>query len=151
HLGDLRKELAALVSAYPGAPLFGPPIGPAAEGDAPRIGLNVMQKLLLLALNPYMARVLGLYYVDPAVAGGKGCVCSLVGRWGHARCATRPVFPGAAAPHDLAAGSARVGGLALSTNLGLARLAGWGAGAPNPGYPLGYDQVLAGMDPPGVK
>jgi hypothetical protein len=151
HLRDLRAQLAALVSVYPSRTLFDVPVGPAAEGDAPRLGLRVMQKLLLLALNPYMARVLGLYYVDADVAGGKGCVFSLVGRWGEARCATRVVFPGSASPKDLAAGSARVGGLALGSNPKVARLGGWGAGAPLPGYPLSFEQVLAGMDPPTVK
>jgi hypothetical protein len=80
HLRDLRAQLAALVSVYPSGTLFDVAVGPSAESDAPRLGLRVMQKLLLLALNPYMARVLELYYVDADVAGGKGCVFALVGR-----------------------------------------------------------------------
>jgi hypothetical protein len=42
-----------------------------------------------------------------------------------------------------------VGGLTVA--VGVSRLGSWGVGSPLPGYPLDFNQVLAGLDPPTVR
>jgi len=113
HLHDLRDTLYYLVRDYPGPPTqYDHPLPHSDDGkNAPQLGINVMQQLLLLALNPHFARILGLYYVDEEATGEVPFDYFVLGCWGTLPCATRVVATGLASGSALAKGEARFGGL----------------------------------------
>ncbi|MHB8427579.1 MAG: fibronectin type III domain-containing protein [Acidiferrobacterales bacterium] len=114
HLDILRSSLSDLVAPYPAGPLFAAPLTPTADGaNAPTLGINLQQQLLLSALNPYMARVLGLYFVDDTAAPGVEYDYCIIGYWGSTRAAASNVFPGAAPGAPLARGWSRFNGMTI--------------------------------------
>jgi hypothetical protein len=116
NLRELRHTLVALVRDHPGPPSqYDHPLPASADGkSAPDFGINIIQQLLLLAINPYFARVLGLYFVDPDADGQRPYDYCVVGCWGKTPCATRVIAPGAASGSGLARGEAKIDGLAIS-------------------------------------
>ncbi len=77
----LHGELSLLVAGGPAAgamrarqhpELPGVPLGAATESTVPHLpeGVKPLELLLLAALQPAMAQMLGLYFVDQAVAPG---------------------------------------------------------------------------------
>jgi hypothetical protein len=115
HLRELRATLYYLLRDYPKPPLqYDHPLLPSDDGKhAPALGINIMQQLLLLALNPYFARVLGLYFVDETARSDAPFHYCVFGCWGDLACATRVVPPGGASGTGLAKGEAQIGGLQI--------------------------------------
>jgi hypothetical protein len=113
HFHELRDTLYYLVRDHPGPPSqYDHPLPQSDDGkNAPQLGINIMQKLLLLALNPYFARVLGLYYVDEEATREVSYDYLVLGCWGSLPSATRVIAPGVASGSALAKGEARFGGL----------------------------------------
>jgi hypothetical protein len=113
HLHELRDTLDFLVRDYPGPPLqYDHPLPKSDDGkNAPQLGINIMQELLLLALNPHFARILGLYYIDEEATGEVPFDYFVLGCWGTLPSATRVLSPGLASGSALAKGQARFGGL----------------------------------------
>jgi hypothetical protein len=113
HFHELRDTLYYLVRDYPGPPSqYDHPLPQSDDGkNAPQLGINIMQELLLLALNPHFARILGLYYVDEEATGEVPFDYFVLGCWGSLPSATRVVAPGLASGSALAKGEARFGGL----------------------------------------
>ncbi len=71
ELGILRGELIRLVQGYPAALQADVPLSSSpAAANAPNLNLSLIQQLLLLPLDPYFARVLGLYFVDEDTTPG---------------------------------------------------------------------------------
>ena len=56
HLHDLSDTLYYLVRDHPGPPSqYDHPLPKSDDGkNAPQLGINIMQELLLLALNPHL-------------------------------------------------------------------------------------------------
>jgi len=53
---------------------------------APQLTISIMQQLLLLALDPYFARVLGIYFVDTEIQPGVEYDYCVTGYWGPTSC-----------------------------------------------------------------
>ena len=93
----MRDELDRLVGDFPGTLLADVTLNASAAGaNAPALNLSLIQQLLLLALDPYLARVLGLYFVDQDAEPGVAYDYCIMGEWGDTPCAVRALFPGAA-------------------------------------------------------
>lgn len=115
ELASLRAELIRLVQGFPSTLLNEVPLQTSAAGaNAPSLSINLMQELLLLALDPYFARVLGLYFVDEDAAPGVLYDYSITGYWGATPCDNTVVFPGLAPGAPLARGSATFGGITIA-------------------------------------
>lgn len=116
ELAKLRAELVRLVGGFPSTLLNEVFLLPSPAGkNAPNLSINVMQELLLLALDPYFARVLGLYFVDDQIAPGVNYDYCITGYWGATPCQTTVVFPGLAPAAPLARGSATFGGITIES------------------------------------
>jgi hypothetical protein len=125
-LTGLRAELVRLVLGFPSTLLADVSIpDPPAGANAPNLSINLMQQLLLLALDPYFARVLGLYFVDGQVAPGVRYDYSITGFWGKTLCQTSVIFPGLAPGAPLARGSATFGGITIQPLDGSTSLWRW--------------------------
>jgi hypothetical protein len=83
HLLDLRNTLARLVSGFPSTLLFNQLLAPSSDPSAPQFKVTLIEQLLMLAANPHLARVLGLYTVLPVNPGEESFDYCLVGRWGN--------------------------------------------------------------------
>jgi hypothetical protein len=119
HLQDLRSELNRLVNGYPGTSLGSVPLLASPSGaNAPSLNIDLMDQLLLLALDPYFARVLGLYFVDTQTTPGVKYDYAIVGYWGNNRAELDVVFPGLAPGAQLARGSASWQGLNIAGAVG---------------------------------
>jgi hypothetical protein len=116
ELRSLRAELKRLVEGFPSTLLPNVPLPTSsAGGNAPALNLSVMQELLLLALNPYFARVLGLYFVDVDVTPGVTYDYFLIGFWGSTPAQTQTLYPGQAPGAPLALGQAQFNGMTIQT------------------------------------
>lgn len=115
NLIGLRNELNRLVNGYPTSPLASVPLqAPSSGANAPALNICVMDQLLLLALDPYFARVLGLYFVDTTTAPGVQYDYAIVGYWGRNDAVPDVIFPGLAPGAKLAKGSCTYQGLQIT-------------------------------------
>ena len=112
----LRAELFRLVAFYPALLLGNVQLPPSPSGsNAPKLNISVMQELLLLALDPYFARVMGLYFVDTTAHTGTKYDYAIVGFWGATPSQTPVVYPGLAPGAPLARGSFSYNGLNIQS------------------------------------
>jgi hypothetical protein len=126
ELAHLRSELVRLVQGFPSTLLNEVGLQSAAAGSsAPNLNINLMQELLLLALDPYFARVLGLYFVDEHAAPGVHYDYSITGYWGATPCDNTVIFPGLAPGAPLARGSATFNGITIAPQGGNTSLWRW--------------------------
>jgi hypothetical protein len=121
NLSLLRSELDRLVANFPGTPLADVPLASPSSANAPTLSLSLIQQLLLLATDPYFARVLGLYFVDTDAEAGVSYDYCIVGDWGDTEPSVTTVLPGSAPAASLsggavAGGKATVGGLTVAVN-----------------------------------
>jgi hypothetical protein len=106
ELLKLRGELFRLVFGYPTILLGNVPMPASPAGaNAPRLNISVMQELLFLALDPYFARVMGLYFVDKSAQPGTKYDYAIVGFWGGTPSQNPVVYPALAPAAPLARGS----------------------------------------------
>jgi hypothetical protein len=116
ELLKLRAELFRLVALYPTLLLGNVPMPASPSGaNAPKLNISVMQELLLLALDPYFARVMGLYFVDTTAHPGTKYDYAIVGFWGATPSQTPIIFPGLAPATPLARGSFTYNGLNIQS------------------------------------
>jgi hypothetical protein len=133
ELVNLRAELKRLVEGFPATLLPDVPLQTSPAGaNAPSLNLSLMQELLLLALDPYFARVLGLYFVDDQVAPGVSYDYFLIGFWGNTPAQAQVLFPGLAPAAPLARGSAQFDGMTIQPGNGNTSLWRWLQNAGNP-------------------
>ncbi len=116
ELEALRIELIRLVQGYPttlqaDVPLSNSP----AAANAPNLNLSLIQQLLLLALDPYFARVLGLYFVDEDTTPGVIYEYRITGYWGLTSAQSDVVYPGLAQAAPLARGMATFDGMSIQS------------------------------------
>ena len=116
ELETLRAELIRLVQGYPtvlqaDVPLSSSP----AAANAPNLNLSLIQQLLLLALDPYFARVLGLYFVDEDTTPGVLYEYRITGYWGLTSAQSDVVYPGLAQAAPLARGLANFDGMSIQS------------------------------------
>lgn len=116
QLGALQEDLVRLVSGFPGTLLYDVPLAPATVSNAPSFGINVMQQLLMLGLNPHFATVLGLLFVDTDISPGVTYDYCITGYWGRTLCASTTLYPGRAPAAALAHGQASFAGMTVSVD-----------------------------------
>lgn len=138
-LSLLRSELDRLVENFPGTLLADVPLNAPSSANAPTLGLSLIQQLLLLATDPYFARVLGLYFVDTDAEAGVSYDYCIVGDWGDTQPSVTAVLPGSAPAASLSGGTvvggkATVGGLTLSAISDNTTLWRWTRDDPNGAY-----------------
>ena len=125
HFSDLRAECVRLVEGWPAQANYDVPLQASSDGvNAPQLSLRVVEEFQLVALNPYMARVLGLYFVDEQADPTVSYDYCIVGVWLSSPAAQRVYSPGAAPPRLLAQGSAQFDGLNISADHSKSRLYG---------------------------
>ena len=82
HFAALREECVRLVKDWPAIPNYAVRLQGSEDGSsAPRLSLRVVSQLQMAALSPYMARVLGLYFVDTQADPQKSYDYCLIGVW----------------------------------------------------------------------
>ncbi len=65
YFAQLRAECARLVEGWPATPNYAVGVEASDDGTAaPQLSLSLVSQLQMSALSPYLARVLGLYFVD---------------------------------------------------------------------------------------
>jgi hypothetical protein len=125
-LAELWVELWRLVHGFPATLLNDVMLqAPAAGASAPKLSLTLMQQLLLMALDPYFARVLGLYFVDEDAKPGVKYDYSVTGYWGLTNCDNAVIFPGLTPGATLARGNATFGGITIKSRGGATSLWRW--------------------------
>ena len=124
HFTALRGECVRLVQDWPAEPNYAVGLQASADGAAPQLSLPLVSQLQLGAISPYLARVLGLYFVDAEARPGVAYDYCLVGIWA---AIVPPLVrtPGAAPAGALAAGSALFDGLRIGADPALSHLYAW--------------------------
>jgi hypothetical protein len=122
---ELRDELIRLVQGFPGTLLYNVPLVQSSVPNAPSIDINLMQQLLLLALNPHFATVLGLYFVDRDVNPGVRYIYCITGYWGSTPCSSVSIYPGLASAKNLAIGKASYKNVTLNVDIGSTSMFRW--------------------------
>ena len=126
ELLKLRAELLRLVFGYPAILLGNVPMPASPAGaNAPKLNISVMQQLLLLALDPYFARVMGLYFVDKTAQPGIKYDYAIVGFWGATPSQNPVVYPGLAPAAPLARGTFAYNGVNIQAGTGGTSLWRW--------------------------
>ena len=107
ELESLRVELIRLVQGFPAILQADVPLNTSpSAANAPNLNLSLIQQLLLLALDPYFARVLGLYFVDEDTTPGVTYEYRITGYWGLTSAQSDIVYPGLAQASRLAKATA---------------------------------------------
>jgi hypothetical protein len=125
HFKTLRGECVRLVRGWPGTPNYAVGLQESADGThAPQLSLRLVSQLQLAALNPYMARVLGLYFVDTEADPNEVYDYCIVGVW---PTIVPPIVrsPGSAPAGALARGNALFDGMLISADPLVSHLYAW--------------------------
>jgi len=127
YFSQLRAECARLVQDWPGTPNYA--VGLNASDDktaAPQLSLRLVSQLQLSALSPYLARVLGLYFVDTRADPGEEYQYCVTGVWANA-VPPQVLSPGSAPIGALARGTASFDGLTITASPLISHLFAWQA------------------------
>lgn len=125
HFVRLRAECDRLVVGWPAEPNYAVALGTSPDGaNAPHLSLRLVEHLQLAALSPYLARSLGLYFVDHLADPNVAYDYCVVGVWPQF---AMPVVlsPGAAPRGGLATGSALFDGMKIVADNSLSHLHAW--------------------------
>jgi hypothetical protein len=126
ELRKLRNELKRMVEGFPSTLLADVPLNDSPAGkNAPALNLSLMQQLLLLALDPYFAHVMGLYFVDEDAAPDLEYDYCVTGYWGSTPCQAQILYPGLAPAASLSKGSAVFNGMTILPQGGYTSLWRW--------------------------
>ncbi len=121
----LREECVRLVRGWPNTPNYAVELQESLDGaNAPQLSLRLVSQLQLAALNPYMARVLGLYFLDKEANPNEHYDYCIVGVW---PTIVPPVVrsPGSAPAGALARGDALFDGMKIAADPAASRLYAW--------------------------
>jgi hypothetical protein len=158
YFGELRAECVRLVQGWPAIPNYA--VGTDASDDgtaAPQLSLRLVSQLQMAALSPYLARVLGLYFVDAQADPATEYQYCIVGVWAQ-KVPPQVLSPGGAPAGALARGTASFDGMAITADPAVSLLFGWagdGSGGPPPaqiqGVPASvaaaFGQATTGLSP----
>ena len=125
HFAHLRAECDRLVAGWPAEPNYAVPLGTSPDGaNAPQLSLRLVEQLQLAALSPYLARSLGLYFVDQDAKPTVAYDYCIVGVWPQF---AMPVLlsPGAAPRGALATGHALFDGMEIGADNSASHLHAW--------------------------
>jgi hypothetical protein len=135
YFGQLRDECVRLVQGWPATPNYA--VGTDASDDgtaAPQLSLSLVSQLQMSALNPYLARVLGLYFVDTHADPKTEYQYCIVGLWAQ-KVPPQILSPGGAPTGALARGTAHFDGMTITANPSVSHLFAWqsdGSGSSQP-------------------
>jgi hypothetical protein len=158
YLSQLRAECVRLVEGWPATPNYA--VGTDASDDgtaAPQLSLRLVSQLQMAALSPYLARVLGLYFVDTKADPAALYQYCVVGVWAN-KIPPQVLSPGGAPTGPLARGAASFDGMTITADPGISHLYAWpgdGSGAPPPAQIQGvpgsvaaaFGQATTGLSP----
>jgi hypothetical protein len=125
YFQQLRAECVRLVQGWPATPNSA--VGTDASDDgtaAPQISLRLVSQLQMSALSPYMARVLGLYFVDTDADPNEEYQYCIVGLWAH-KVPPQVLSPGSAPAGALARGTAQFDGMTINADPSVSHLFAW--------------------------
>jgi hypothetical protein len=125
YFEQLRAECGRLVQGWPATPNYAVAIGASDDGAAaPQLSLRLVSQLQMSALSPYLARVLGLYFVDITADPDVDYQYCVVGLWAD-RVPPQVLSPGSAPSRPLARGTASFGGMTLTADPSISHLFAW--------------------------
>jgi hypothetical protein len=125
YLEQLRAECVRLVHGWPATPNYA--VGTQASDDgtaAPQISLRLVSQLQMSALSPYIARVLGLYFVDTEADPDEEYQYCIVGLWAQ-EVPPQVLSPGSAPTGALARGTAQFDGMTIRADPSVSHLFAW--------------------------
>lgn len=116
NFSELRSECSRLVEGWPNQSNYAVGLQSSPDGaNAPQLSFGLVEQLQLTALNPYMARVLGLYFVDRWAAPTADYDYCIAGVWPqYDRLVT--LSPGDAPRGGLSTGSAKFDGMGITAD-----------------------------------
>jgi hypothetical protein len=125
YFRQLRAECARLVQGWPATPNYAVGIEASDDGSAaPQLSLRLVSQLQLSALSPYLARVLGLYFVDTAADPGEEYQYCVAGLWANT-VPPKVLSPGSAPLGSLARGTASFDGMTITASPQVSHLFAW--------------------------
>jgi hypothetical protein len=125
HFARLRHQCIRMVSGWPTTPNYAVELPSSADGaHAPQLTLRLVEHLQLAALSPYLARVLGLYFVDRWADPSATYDYCIVGLWSQFD-VPAVLTPGSAPRGGLAVGNAQFGGLRIAADNAISHLYAW--------------------------
>ena len=146
YFSQLRAECVRLVEDWPAISNYAVGIDASDDGTAaPQLSLHLVSQLQLSALSPYMARVLGLYFVDTEADHAEEYQYCIVGLWAQ-QVPPQVRSPGSAPTWTLARGTANFDGLAITADPSVSHLFAWqgdGSGAQLPAQIQGVPASVA--------
>jgi hypothetical protein len=145
--------LLRIVEGWPGQSNYSVGLEASADGTgAPQLSLRLVSQLQMSALSPYMARVLGLYFVDTEAHPGKAYDYCIVGVWAMT-VPPQVLVPGDAPTGSIARGDAQFDGMHITADPDEAHMYGWqsdGTGTAPPamitGVPPAVASAIGGVD-----
>ena len=146
YFSQLRAECVRLVEDWPAISNYAVGIDASDDGTAaPQLSLHLASQLQLSALSPYMARVLGLYFVDTEADHAEEYQYCIVGLWAQ-QVPPQVRSPGSAPTWALARGTANFDGLTITADPSVSHLFAWqsdGSGAQLPAQIQGVPASVA--------
>ena len=125
HFEQLRAECVRLVHGWPATPNYAVGTGVSDDGTAaPQLSLRLVSQLQLSALSPYMARVLGLYFVDTDADPDDEYQYCIVGLWAQ-QVPPQVLSPGSAPTGAIARGAAQFEGMTITADPSVSHLYAW--------------------------
>jgi hypothetical protein len=125
YFGELRGECVRLVQDWPATSNYDVGLEASDDGTAaPQLSLRLVSQLQMSALNPYMARVLGLYFVDTKADPSEEYQYCIVGLWAD-KVPPQVLTPGNAPSRALARGLANFDGMTITADPSVGHLFAW--------------------------
>jgi hypothetical protein len=146
YFKQLREQCVRLVEGWPGQSNYSVGLEASADGArAPQLSLRLVSQLQMSALSPYMARVLGLYFVDTEADAGKAYDYCIAGVWA-VTVPPQVLVPGNAPTGSIARGDAQFDGMHITAGPDEAHLYAWqsdGSGTVPPALVTGVPPAVA--------
>jgi DNA-binding CsgD family transcriptional regulator len=125
YFKQLRAECVRLVQGWPATPNYAVGIDASDDGSAaPQLSLRLVSQLQMSALSPYLARVLGLYFVDTEADPDEEYQYCIVGLWAN-QVPPQVLSPGSAPTGALARGTANFDGMTITADPSISHLFAW--------------------------
>jgi hypothetical protein len=125
YFTQLRAECVRLVEGWPATSNYDVGLNTSDDGTAaPQLSLSLVSQLQMSALNPYLARVLGLYFVDTDADPNEEYQYCIVGVWAQ-QVPPQVLIPGGAPTGAVARGSASFDGMTITASPLVSHLFAW--------------------------